>query len=126
MSSFPVSLAEGAAEHDPEVEAVLAQYMPHFSQMSEQLKQTSSQIESSVVEVCGSFQGIAQRAKEAVARTADFLRQQGEGSSNARSFEGLIDNCSSTLVKILNVTEEAGEVSRRPIERIQQIDKASQ
>jgi methyl-accepting chemotaxis protein len=30
------------------------------------------------------------------------------------------------MVKILNVTEEAGEVSRRAIERIQQMDKASQ
>ena len=126
VSSFPVSLARDAAGQGPEVEAELAQYLPHFSRMSEQLKQTSKQIESSVVEVCRSFQGIAQRAKEAVARTASFLSQQGDGSSGTRSFEGLIDNCSSTLVKILNVTEEAGEVSRRAIERIQQMDKASQ
>jgi methyl-accepting chemotaxis protein len=94
--------------------------------MSEQLKQTSSIIENSVVEVCSSFQGIAQRAKAAVSRTAGFLSQQGTGSSGTRSFDGLIENCSNTLVKILNVTEEAGEVSRRAIERIQQMDKASQ
>jgi methyl-accepting chemotaxis protein len=126
VSSFPVSLSWDAAGHGLEVEGELARYLPHFSQMSEQLKQTSSQIESSVVDVCSSFQGIAQRAKETVARTLGFLSQQGELSSNTRSFEGLIDNCSSTLVKILNVTEEAGEVSRRAIERIQQMDKASQ
>jgi methyl-accepting chemotaxis protein len=126
VSSFPANLAGDAAGHGLEVEAEIAQYLPHFSRMSEQLKQTSSQIESSVVEVCSSFQGIAQRAKETVARTTGFLSQQGEGSSDTRSFEGLIDNCSSTLVKILNVTEEAGEISRRAIERIQQMDKASQ
>ena len=126
MSSIPVNLAGDAAGHGLEVEAELAQYLPHFSRMSEQLKQTSSQIESSVVEVCSSFQGIAQRAKETVARTTGFLSQQSEGSSDTRSFEGLIDNCSGTMVKILNVTEEAGEVSRRAIERIQQMEKASQ
>ena len=126
MSSFPVSLAGGATVNGLEVETELAQYLPHFIRMGEQLKQTSSQIENSVVEVCRSFQGIAQRAKEAVARTTGFLSQQGERSSDKRSFEGLIDNCSSTMVKILNVTEEAGEVSRRAIEQIQQMDKASQ
>lgn len=124
--SFPVSMAESAPAKCMEVETELAQYLPLFSRMGEQLKQTSQQIESSVVEVCGSFQGIASRAKEAVARTTGFLSQAGEGSSDTRSFETLIDNCSGTLVKILNVTEEAGEISQRAIERIRQMDKASQ
>jgi methyl-accepting chemotaxis protein len=109
-----------------DVETELAKYLPLFGRMGEQLKQTSKQIESSVVEVCGSFQGIAERAKEAVAHTASFLSQAGEGSSDSRSFETLIERCSGTLVKILNVTEEAGEISQRAIERIRQMDKASQ
>ncbi len=125
-SSFPVSLAGGAEQAAQAVEAELAQYLPHFSRMSEQLRQTSAQIESSVVEVCGSFQGIAARAKQTVARTTGFLSRQGDAGSDSSSFEGLIDNCSGTLVKILNVTAEAGEISRRAIERIQQMDKASQ
>jgi methyl-accepting chemotaxis protein len=108
------------------VEAQLAQYLPHISRMSEQLKQTSSQIESSVVEVCNSFQGIASRAKETVERTTGFLSRESGAPSGQRSFEGLIENCSETLVKILNVTEEAGTVSRRAIERIRQMDNVSQ
>ena len=126
VTSLPPSIAVSAPEILPDVQVELAQYMTLFGRMSEQLKQTSKQIESSVVGVCGSFQGIAERAKEAVARTASFLSQAGEGSSGARSFETLIDNCSGTLVKILNVTEEAGEISQRAIERIRQMDKASQ
>jgi methyl-accepting chemotaxis protein len=126
VSSLPVSVVEGAPAEASEVEAELARYLPHLGQMSEQLRQTSKQIESSVVEVCGSFQGIALRAKEAVARTAGFLRQDGEGSFKSRSFEGLVEDCSQTLVKILNVTEETGEVSRRAIERIRQMDRTSQ
>jgi methyl-accepting chemotaxis protein len=125
-SSLLSNSASAVAEVEPGVEEELARYLPHFSRMSEQLKQTSSQIETSVVEVCNSFQGIAQRAKETVARTAGFLGRESAGGSDAKSFEGLIDNCSGTLVKILNVTEEAGEISRRAVERIQQMDKASQ
>jgi methyl-accepting chemotaxis protein len=124
--SLPMSLAGTVADREPGVEEELARYLPHFSRMSEQLKETSSQIESSVVEVCNSFQGIADRAKETVARTTGFLGREGEEGPASKSFEGLIENCSGTLVKILNVTEEAGAISRRAIERIQQIDEASQ
>jgi len=66
------------------------------------------------------------RAKETVARTTSFLSRTGEGTSDSRSFETLLDECSGTLVKILNVTEEAGEISHRAIERIRQMDQASQ
>lgn len=125
-SNFPLSMVPSAPEKASEVEAMLAQYLPHLGQMSEQLKQTSKQIESSVVEVCESFQGIAERANEAVARTSSFLRKAGKDDLSAQSFESLIDNCSGTLVKILNVTEEAGEISRRAIDRIRQMDTTSQ
>jgi len=107
-------------------EAELAGYLPHLGRMSKQLKETSQQIESSVVGVCDSFQGIAERAKETVSRTAGFLSSEGHDRSSKMSFERLIENCSGTLVKILDATTDAGEISRRAIERIQQMDKASQ
>jgi methyl-accepting chemotaxis protein len=119
-------MASGVSGLGSDVESELAQYLPHFSRMSEQLKQTSSQIENSVIDVCNSFQGIAQRARETVDRTKGFLGRDGEGSSDKRTFEGLIENCSGTLVKILKVTEEAGEMSRRAVERIREMDKASE
>jgi methyl-accepting chemotaxis protein len=106
--------------------AELAGYLPHLGRMSKQLKATSQQIESSVVGVCDSFQGIAERAKETVSRTAGFLSSEGHDGSSKLSFERLIENCSGTLVKILDATADAGEISRRAIERIQQMDKTSQ
>lgn len=124
--SLPPGVAESSAKTPLGVEEELVRYLPHISRMSEQLKQTSSQIERSVVEVCTSFQEIAARAKETVERTAGFLSQEGKSASGTQSFEGLISNCSETLVKILNVTEEAGEISQRAVERIKQMDQASQ
>ena len=123
--SSPVSAAAAVASNAPEVEAELSRYLPQLSRMSAQLKQTSTQIESSVVDVCDSFQGIAERARSTVSRTTGFLSSEGKGASSKQSFEGLIQNCTNTLVKILNTTEEAGEVSRRAIDRIHQMDEHS-
>jgi methyl-accepting chemotaxis protein len=104
----------------------LAQYLSQLGRMGEQLRQTSKQIEDSVVGVCDSFQGIAARARATVARATGFLGNDGQSAADKPSFEGLIDACSGTLVKILNTTIEAGEISRRAIERMEEIDKASQ
>jgi methyl-accepting chemotaxis protein len=110
----------------PEGLAEFARYLPQLGKMSEQLKQTSSQIEEAVVEVCDSFQGIATRALATVVRATGFIGHDGQAGCGKRSFEGLIAASSNTLVKIMNVTNEAGEVSRRAIERIEEMDKASE
>jgi methyl-accepting chemotaxis protein len=95
--------------------------------MSEQLNQTSKQIEESVVSVCDSFQGIAARAHQAaVARATGFLGHTGESTSAKQSFDGLMRACRGTLVKIMSTSAEAGEIFHRAIERIQEMDKASQ
>jgi len=91
--------------------------------MSEQLKQTSAQIEGAVLEVCLSFQGIAQQAKATVARGQSFLSQGGDSAD--ASFDTVLRRCGDTLLKVLSVTEESGEVSRRAIERIRQMDAAA-
>src|SRR6201992_3492159 len=108
-----------------QVEMELARYLPQLGNMSEQLRQTSKQIEDSVVGVCNSFQGIAVRARATVGRALGFLGNEAQSSSHKQSFEGLIDACSGTLVKIMNTTAEAGDISLRAIERIEEIDKAS-
>lgn len=126
QSSLPSSAAGKTEEVESGVEAELARYLPHFNRMTEQLKQTSAQIETSVVGVCESFQGIAERARQTVARTTGFLGNEGDRASDKRTFDGLIESCGQTLVRILSATEEANEISRRAIDRIQQMDKASQ
>lgn len=109
-----------------EVERELARYLPQLGKMSEQLRQTSTQIEESVVAVCGSFEGIAARARATVTRATGFLIHDQHSASGKQSFEGLIGACSGTLVKIMSTTAEAGDISRRAMERIQEMDKASQ
>jgi methyl-accepting chemotaxis protein len=121
-SRLSADLSAAAPNH---VEAELAKYMSALGKMSEQLKQTSAQIEQSVVEVCHSFQGMGERARATVAKATGFLGQ-GDGISSRRSFEELVENTGATLVKIMNTTAESGEISRRAVDSIQQIDTASQ
>jgi methyl-accepting chemotaxis protein len=119
------SLAGEAAWQESVSETELARFAPHLDLMSRQLRQTSQQIENSVVEVCNSFEGIAARARSTVARTSGFLSGDGMGPSAKQSFERLIENCAGTLVRILKAIDEAGHVSRRAIERIQQMETTS-
>jgi len=118
--------ADRNAASAPEVAAELARYLPHFAKMGTQLRQTSAQIEDSVVGVCKSFQGIADRARATVARTTDFLGREDDVGAGRRSFEGLLQACGATMQDILSATAEASEVSDRAVERIGQMDKASQ
>jgi methyl-accepting chemotaxis protein len=119
------SLSGGGAWQEFVSETELARFVPHLDLMSRQLRQTSQQIERSVVDVCNSFEGIAARARSTVASSTGFLTGDGMGPSTKQSFEGLIDNCAGTLVKILKAVDEAGQVSRRAVERIQQMEKTS-
>jgi methyl-accepting chemotaxis protein len=108
------------------LEAGWASYLPSIGRMSEQLKQTSAQIEQSVVEVCNSFQGIAERARATVAKATGFLGQRSDEASGVRSFDELIENTGETLVKIMHATAESGEISRRAVESIERMDQASE
>jgi methyl-accepting chemotaxis protein len=124
-SEIQATESDTSGDHS-KVEAELARYLPQLGKMGEQLRQTSTQIEESVVGVCDSFQGIAARARATVARATGLLGHDGQSSPDKQSFEGLIQACSGTLVKVMNTTAEAGEISRRAVERIQEMEKASQ
>jgi methyl-accepting chemotaxis protein len=115
-----------AGNGSAEAEAELARYLPHLSRMSVQLRQTAAQIEDSVVEVCKSFQGIAERSRATVARTSDFLVHDSDTATGKRSFESLLQACGQTMLGIMASITEAGQLSRRAIERIEQIDRAAQ
>ena len=110
---------------DDPVSAELARYLPLLSRMSTQLRETSAQIESSVVGVCSNFQEISVRAKETVGRARGFLGGDTSAIAGSRSFESLIEGCRESLVQIMCTTQEASEASRRAIERMQKVDRSA-
>src|ERR1700761_4357208 len=86
-TGLSTSLHTTLMERNRHAEDRLTQYLPRLGKMSTQLKQTSAQIEDSVMEVCASFQGIAQRAKAAVTRTASVLGQDDDHGSAKAPFD---------------------------------------
>jgi methyl-accepting chemotaxis protein len=100
-------------------------YGPRLEQMGEQLRQTSVQIEESVVGVCASIQGISDRARASSARTASFLSRSDAGAGSHRSFDELVHTCGDTMVRLMRMSAEAGELAMQTAERVQQMDRAS-
>jgi methyl-accepting chemotaxis protein len=115
---YPAGLA-------PEADVEIASFPPRMERMGAQLKQVSTQIEESIVGVCASFQGIAERARSGSNRATSFLSQRDDKSTGQRSFDGLINACSETMGKLMQTSVRAGEIALRTVERVQQMDEAS-
>ncbi len=103
----------------------LKDYLPRLEIMGVQLSETSVQVEEAVVQICRSFQGIADQAHTTVHRTAGFLGK-GSSGSEKKNFNALIQNCGVMLKESLSTAAEASEASKQAIERIQKMDEASQ
>lgn len=113
------------ASRESGLEAKVARYLPRLSQMSTQLKQTSAQIEDSVVEVCNSFNDIAVRARASTVRTAEWLGEGGTNLQRQGSFESLIEACESTMVTLINAFAASGQIAQRAVERIHKVDETA-
>jgi methyl-accepting chemotaxis protein len=100
-------------------------YGPRLEQMGEQLRQTSAQIEESVVGVCASIQGIAERARANSRRTTDFLSRSDAAGGGHRSFDALISACGDTMVRLMSMSAEAGETAMKTAARVEQMDRTS-
>ena len=103
----------------------LAHCIPRLTSMSEQLVQTSAKIEDSIVEVCHSFQAIADRATAGAQRVSALLGGDDRVRLSERSFEGLLQSCANTMLKLLDASVESARITARAVERIEGIDKAS-
>lgn len=117
-------VAEDPLQIPPEARDAFHSYLPAISMMQEQLGETVNQIEGAVVGVCANFEDIAGRARESVAQTAKFLAKQ-DSAGESISVEDLIEQCQTTMETLLGALAKAGEVSRRAVEQIRNIDDYS-
>lgn len=112
--------------HAEKISSALTSYIPAIAIMDTQLKETASQIEQAVIDVCTSFEGISSRARESVAKTTAFLASNSNSSQEKASVEELIQECQATMETLLNTIEHAGEVSRKAVDQMRMIDSYSQ
>jgi methyl-accepting chemotaxis protein len=116
----------GRTERTPEqdLKAQVASTIPVLGVMGTQLKETASQIELAVVEVCGKFQSMADRARAGVSGAAELL-SGGVDSRSSASVESLIGEASQTIETLLRHTQDSAAVSSSAIERIKRVQEAT-
>jgi methyl-accepting chemotaxis protein len=102
----------------------LAFTLPVLGVMGAQLKETASQIELAVVEVCGKFRSMADRARAGVVGAAELL-SGGSDSKSSSSVESLIEEASRTIETLLRHTQDSAAVSTSAIERIKRVQEAT-
>jgi methyl-accepting chemotaxis protein len=106
-----------------ELKEHVASTLPVLGVMGAQLRETASQIESAVVEVCGKFQSMADRARSGVTCAAELLA--GGLDSNSSSVESLIAEASRTIETLLRHTQDSAAVSASAIDRIERVQEST-
>jgi len=113
----------GTIPQKEDLKTHIAFTLPVLGVMGTQLKETASQIESAVVEVCGKFQSMADRARAGVSGAAELL--SGGDDSDSSSVESLIAEASRTIETLLRHTQDSAAVSTSAIERIKRVQEAT-
>jgi methyl-accepting chemotaxis protein len=111
----------------PETETLeeqVATALPVLDVMGTQLKQTSDQIETAVMDVCTRFQSMMQRAKAGVNSASELLAGDSTGRSR-ESIGSLIEEAQETIESLLKHTQHSAKVSQSAIERIHRVRVAT-
>ena len=92
-----------------------------FPVIRRQLQETSLQVEQSVIGVCSSFTGIAARAREAVAQSAELL--DGNVSGERATVESSIETSRRTIGALLERMERASSLSSLAVSSMEQVSR---
>jgi methyl-accepting chemotaxis protein len=98
--------------------------LPVLDVMGTQLRETASQIETAVVDVCCRFQSMVDRAKAGVTKASELLAGGERGNSN-ESIANLIEEAQQTIEALLQHTQQSARVSQNAIERINRVRSAT-
>lgn len=116
----------------PGLERSVAEHAPGLPILADQLRATAVQVEDSIVSVCGSFQGMASRARAVV----DDLQQRigddgGDGTTPgmAELIRGARSRLDTALLRVISDSAASGTVLARvgdAAERIAQVGRAAE
>ncbi len=107
-----------------ELQTHVAETLPVLGVLGTQLRETATQIETAVVDVCTKFQGMADRARAGVTGATELL-SGGDGPQTSSSVESLIAEASRTIEVLLQHTQDSAQVSNSAIERIRRVQEAT-
>jgi methyl-accepting chemotaxis protein len=86
-----------------------------------QIREASQDVETAVSSVCASFQAIADRSSETVAKAVEMM---GGGHTGGATVAESVDTSRATIARLLQRMERAGEISTLAIARMGEIERA--
>lgn len=119
---------QSAQEHPPA--ALLDEVrnlLPVLPVLAAQLREVVRQVEDSVIGVCGNFQAMAAKARQAVTQSA-LLSDDAERPSSADDggIPALVASTRETLGSLLQRIEQSSRFSQRTVEQMQTLDRHMQ
>lgn len=106
------------SHEDPALEKEVRAFLPVLAVLRRQLTETIEQVEQAVVQTCASFQGIADRSRESVTRSAQCL--------SSACAEEMIDVTRQILGRFLERIEQARAQSLRTIAMMHDVQAGMQ
>ncbi|MGO9115298.1 MAG: methyl-accepting chemotaxis protein [Thermoguttaceae bacterium] len=127
VSVAPVD--EGAACNCAELSSAnllnaLRSCLPVLPVLATQLQEVANQVEQAVVGVCGNFQDMAARARQAAARVPLAKSTAADGPrADAEGVNGLISSTRETMGSLLQRIEQTSEFSSLAVQRMRTIEE---
>lgn len=124
VSPTDPTCASDAAPRESALVEEIRGLLPVLPVLSSQLREVVRQVEESVVGVCGNFQAMAAKARQAVAQSP--LSSQNTESAEASATGGipmLVSSTRGTLGSLLQRIEQSSEFSQHTVDRMQTIER---
>ena len=107
------------SDHLAALEAEVVACLPAFPVLRAQLKQTVTQVEEAVVEVCESFHSMVARARESVNQATASLSHGVAGDTHESSSQALID----VTHRMLERAEAASGMTQQTVQTMQEVEE---
>lgn len=100
----------------------VARHIPLMQVLNKQIRDTAQQVEQAVVDVCSTFQHIAEEANHGVSRATEFLSRHDHRAQDTPGIDELIERSRQTFDSLLSTLDKEAEVSEQAIELMREID----
>jgi len=99
----------------------VAGHWPHLPVLEANIREAIQQVEHSVADVCGAFEGMVTRARESVASASRLL-----GSEQGSGIRALLEASRHSLAQLQQQIASSQQVSTHAIEHMRQMDATAQ
>jgi methyl-accepting chemotaxis protein len=98
----------------------VAGHWPHLPALETQIRETMRDVESSVVEVCSGFEGMAMRARDSVASASQLL-----GSDKGTGIEALLEASRRSMSQLRQQIDRSQQISSQLMERMKTLESSA-